>query len=113
LFLALLLQQVWSENPAGETKAAPININPIIVYQLGRGWYIGNGDFVIRYSWDTGAWLVPLIARLGKAWVRPANTWNTYVEYGTSVIYEDWRGPVPEHLLRVNVQFQIPVGLGG
>jgi hypothetical protein len=110
LFLALLLQQVWTENAEGKTKAAPININAIIAYQLGGGWYIGNGDYVISYDWDNSAWLVPFLARLGKAWVRPNNTWNAYLEYGTSIIYKDWKGPVPEHILRVNVQFQIPVG---
>lgn len=34
LFLALLLQQTWSQNSAGETKASALGINTIIVYQL-------------------------------------------------------------------------------
>ena len=39
------------------------------------------------------------------------STGNAYIEYGTSVIYEDWPGPVASHAVRVNVQYQLPVGL--
>jgi hypothetical protein len=110
LFLALLLQQVWTKNDAGDTKAAPLGINPVIVYQLGSGYYIGNGDFVIRYDYNTGGWFIPVRLRVGKAWIFPEKTWNAYIEYGTALEFKSWRGPVPEHTIRINVQFQIPVG---
>jgi hypothetical protein len=84
LFLALLLQQTWQErNSTSVTYANPLGINLILVYQIGDGWYIGNGDFVIHF----------------------------YVEYATGVYYDDWRGSVPGHAVRVNAQFQIPIGL--
>jgi hypothetical protein len=111
LFLALLIQQVWRKQPdTGETKAAPLGLNPIIVYQLGSGFYISNGDYVINYSWQDGSWFVPFLLRFGKAFIGPTSTWNAYVEYGVPVIYKSWKGPVPSHILRINVQFQIPVG---
>jgi hypothetical protein len=111
LFLAVLLQQVWSKQGDSEaTTAAPIGINLILVYQLGGGWYIGNGDYVINYSWDQNKWFIPFGVRLGKAFVGEGSTWNAYVEYSTAVYYEDWPGPVPGHAFRVNVQYQIPVG---
>ena len=110
LFLALLLQQTWSKDPvSGVTKASPIGINPVIVFQLGSGFYVGNGDFVMQYDWHNKAWFVPLQVRFGKALISPKTTWNAYVEYGTSVVYDDWRGAVATHALRFNVQFQVPV----
>jgi hypothetical protein len=111
LFLALLLQQVWRNNDADETKAGPISINPIFVFQLGAGWYIGNGDYVINYDWENSAWFIPFGVRLGKAFITPKNTYNAYVEYSTSVYYDDWQGPVAGHAFRINFQFQIPVGI--
>jgi len=111
LFLALLLQQTWSNNSAGETKASALGINTIIVYQLGDGWYIGNGDFVIKYDWDSGSFSVPFGVRLGKAFISPDGTWNTYIEYASSLIYDSFPGPVPGYSFRVNIQYQIPVSL--
>jgi hypothetical protein len=110
LYLALLLQQTWANNEAGETKASPLGINAIVVYQLGDGWYIGNGDFVISYDWDNSAFRIPFGLRLGKAIITAGTTWNFYAEYATGLYYDDWRGSVPGHALRVNAQFQIPVG---
>jgi hypothetical protein len=112
LFLALLLQQVWRKpNNGTETKASPLAINLIAVYQLGNGWYIGNGDFVINYDWDNGSFFVPFGLRLGKAFIGDKSTWNAYVEYASSLLYDEWKGPVADHSWRVNVQYQLPVGL--
>ena len=105
LFVGILLQQVWLKG-----NAAPIGINPILVYQLGKGWYVGNGDFVIQYNWQNGGWFVPFGARLGKAFINPKSTWNVYLEYQTPLAYKKWIGDVPSNFIRVNVQFQIPVG---
>jgi len=110
LFLALLLQQVWGKSGSSEaTLAAPLGINPVIVYQLGGGAYIGNGDFVIQYNWQDQSWFVPLQIRLGKAWIFPNKTYNAYIEYGNSVVYDQWRPPVATHAVRVNFQFQLPI----
>jgi hypothetical protein len=111
LFLALLLQQTWANDAAGVNRAAPLGINLILVYQLGDGWYIGNGDFVISYNWQDSAFRVPFGIRLGKAFIDPGTTWNLYVEYATGLYYDEWRGSVPNHAVRVNGQFQIPIGL--
>ncbi len=110
LFVALLLQQTWRKNPAGETKATPLGINISFVYQLGNGFYIGNGDYVINYNWQDKSWFIPFGVRLGKAFVGETSTWNTYIEYSSSVYYDDWNGPVASHAVRINVQYQIPVG---
>ena len=73
--------------------------------------YVGNGDFVISYDWDTGGWLFPIRARLGKAWIKSANTINAYVELGTSSPSTEWYGPAANTSVRVNFQWQIPVNL--
>jgi hypothetical protein len=110
LFLALLLQQTWREGGDGTTRAMPLGINIVAVYQLGKGFYIGNGDFVISYNWQDKSFLVPLLLRFGKAWIGDTSTWNAYFEYGFAAYYDDWIGPVSGQILRLNVQFQIPVG---
>ena len=112
LFLALLLQQTWRNDAAGINRATPLGINAIIVYQLGNGWYIGNGDYVISYDWQSKAFFVPFGLRIGRAFINPGTTWNFYVEYASSLTYGDaWTRPVASHALRINGQFQIPVGL--
>lgn len=109
LFFALLLQQTWRKDALGETKATPLGINPSFVYQLGSGYYIGNGDYLISYNWQNGSWLIPFGVRFGKAFVGETSTWNAYVEYASSLYYDQWIGPAPSHAVRVNVQYQIPV----
>jgi hypothetical protein len=112
LFLALLLQQTWRKvnDPSSDAVlGSPLSINPIFVFQLGQGWYLGNGDFVINYNWYENAWFVPFGVRLGKAFIGEKSTWNAYVEYSTSLIYKDWPGPAADHAFRVNVQYQVPV----
>jgi hypothetical protein len=111
LFIALLLQQVWRDDGTGVVRASPLGINATLVYQLGEGWYIGNGDFVISYSWQNQSWFVPFGIRVGKAFINPKGTWNTYIEYRTWAIDENWVGPVADHNVRINIQYQIPVSL--
>lgn len=111
LFFAFLLQQVWRDDGTGVTRAAPLGINATFVYQLGNGFYIGNGDFVISYNWYNKSWFVPFGARFGKAFIGSESTWNAYVEYRTWAMDTDWVGPVADHNLRINIQYQIPVSL--
>ena len=113
LYFAFLVQQTWSSKVSadGKVKPSPIAINPIVVVQLGKGWYAGNGDYVINYDWENKAWFIPFGLRLGKAIIGDKTTWNIYAEYSTSALYEDWVGPVATHAFRVNVQFQIPLNM--
>jgi hypothetical protein len=111
IFIALLLQQVWRDDGTGVVRASPLGINATFVYQLGEGWYVGNGDFVISYNWQNQTWFVPFGIRVGKAFINPEGTWNTYIEYRTWAIDENWVGPVADHNLRINIQYQIPVSL--
>ena len=46
---------------------------------------------VALLNWQDGSMLVPLGVRLGKAFIDPKGTWNTYVEYRAPVIVADWK----------------------
>ncbi len=109
LFLSLLLQQVWRDDGTGVTRASALGINVAFVYQLGKAYYIGNGDFVISYNWHDQSWFVPFGVRFGRAFISPESTWNAYIEYRTWSYEKDWTGPVADHNLRINIQYQIPV----
>ncbi len=110
LFMALLLQQTWSDQGRG-TNAGTLSINPTFVIQIANGWYAGNGDYVISYNWQDKSWLIPLGLRIGKAFISEKNTFNAYVEWASSATWPDWQGPVASNSFRVNIQWQIPVKL--
>ncbi|KPK28938.1 MAG: hypothetical protein AMJ61_00050 [Desulfobacterales bacterium SG8_35_2] len=65
----------------------------------------------MNYNWQNKTWFIPFGVQVGKAFIDPKTTWNAYIEYSNSAVYKDWVTPVASHALRVNVQFQIPVGL--
>lgn len=113
-FYGILLTQVWRavdpvNLPTGTTDRQPLGIAPIINYRLGGGWYIGNGDQVIQYDWDSKKWRIPLGVRIGKVLVKEAGSWNFYAEYQTSAYYKSWPGPAVDNSFRVNVTYTMPV----
>jgi len=128
LMVGLLLQQVWGkrdvvditqpeEGPPSvtpgegtETGAQPLVINPFIMYQLGKGWYLGTNDLQAQHSWEFGGWIVPVGARFGYVLVKPKASWNFYVEAATEFATDNWLGPAAETKIRVNVSYAIPVG---
>ncbi len=57
-FYGVLLTQSWraidpTTLPPGTSETNPLGIAPIINYQLGGGWYVGNGDMVANYDWNS------------------------------------------------------------
>jgi hypothetical protein len=116
-FYGVLLTQSWravdpDALPAGSSDTNPLGIAPIINYQLGGGWYVGNGDQVINYDWDSNEFLVPIGVRFGK--VIPGGngkgSWNLYVEAQTSWIYDDYPGPAKDSSWRFNITRTLPAG---
>ena len=114
-FYGLLLTQSWRAidptilNPT-ESDTNPLGIAPFLNFQLGSGWYVGNGDMVIRYDWKTKDWYVPIGVRFGKVIAAKNGSWNIYGEYQTSLIYKDWNGSAVKNSYRFNVTYTIPVG---
>ena len=113
-FYGVLLTQSWraidpSTLPAGTSETNPLGIAPIINYQLGGGWYVGNGDMVANYDWNSKKWYLPIGVRLGKVFVKDHGTWNFYGEYQTSLLYNSWPGSAVDSSIRVNVTYTIPM----
>ncbi len=57
-FYGLLFTQSWQSIdptalPPGKSDTNPLGIAPFLNFQLGGGWYIGNGDMVALYDWGS------------------------------------------------------------
>jgi hypothetical protein len=114
-FYGVLLTQSWQAVdprtlPAGSSDTNPLGIAPFLNYQLGEGWYVGNGDMVIQYDWDSKEVYMPVNLRVGKVIPGKKGSWNAYVEAGTSLIYEDWPGSAKDTSIRLNLTKTLPVG---
>jgi hypothetical protein len=114
-FYGLLLTQSWraidpQALPAGTSDTNPLGIIPFLNYQIGGGWYVGNGDMVAQYDWDSGKFYMPIGVRVGKVFVLDKGTWNFYGEYQTSLIYDSWPGSAVDDSFRINATYTIPVG---
>lgn len=112
-FYGLLLTQSWrsvdpAALPAGTSDTNPLGIAPFLNYRLGDGWYVGNGDMVIQYDWDSRKFKIPLGVRFGRVLVKEKGSWNYYFEYQTSAVYKDWPGAAVENSFRFNVTYTIP-----
>ena len=112
-FYGLLLTQSWQAVdplalPTGTSDTNPLGIAPFLNYQLGNGWYVGNGDMIVRYDWDSREWYAPIGVRFGRVLVGPKSSWNIYAEYQTSLIYDDYPGPAVDNSYRINVTYTMP-----
>jgi len=115
-FYGVLLTQSWQAIdprtlPTGTSDTNPLGIAPFLNYRLGKGWYIGNGDMVALWDWDTNSFYLPIGVRVGNVLVQQKGSWNFYAEYQTSLVYKDWPGSAVENSYRVNVTYTMPVGL--
>ncbi len=114
-FYGVLLTQSWRAvdprtlNP-GSSDTNPLGIAPFLNYRLGKGWYVGNGDMVALWDWDSNNLYLPIGVRVGKVLVQEKGSWNFYGEYQTSLVYNDWPGAAVKNSYRVNVTYTIPIG---
>lgn len=117
-FYGVLLTQSWraidpSALPAGTSDANPLGIAPFLNYRFGSsGYYLGNGDMVALYDWNTNGFFLPIGVRFGKVWVLTKGSINAYAEYQTSAIYKNWEGPAVQNSFRLNLTYTMPVGGG-
>lgn len=114
-FYGLLLTQSWRsldplQQAPGTSDTNPLGISPFLNYQLGGGWYVGNGDMVAQWDWNSNSLYLPIGLRLGRVFVKPKGSWNYYFEYQTGLIYDDWPGSAVENSYRFNVTYTVPVG---
>ena len=114
-FYGVLLTQSWQaidpDNlPAGSSDTNPLGIAPFLNYQLGGGWYVGNGDMIISYDWDSNEIYMPIGVRIGKVIAGNKGSWNAYFEYQTSLIYDDWPGAAKDQSFLINLTRTLPAG---
>jgi hypothetical protein len=114
-FYGALLTQSWrsvdpTALPPGTSDANPLGIAPFLNFRLGAGFYVGNGDMVARYDWDSGKLYLPIGVRIGKVIIQEKGSWNLYGEYQTSLIYKDYPGPAVKNSYRLNVTYTMPMG---
>jgi hypothetical protein len=114
-FYGVLLTQSWqaidpNNLPAGSSDTNPLGIAPFLNYQLGGGWYVGNGDMIISYDWDSNEVYMPIGVRIGKVMAGKKGSWNAYFEYQTSLIYDDWPGAAKDRSFRINLTRTLPAG---
>lgn len=112
-FYGFLATQSWQSvdplaPPTGKSDTNALGIAPFLNYQLGNGWYVGNGDMIVRYDWDSREWYVPIGVRFGRVIVGPNSSWNIYGEYQTSLVYDDYPGPAVDNSYRFNVTYTMP-----
>ena len=112
-FYGLLLTQSWQAVdpnmlPPDKGNTNPLGIAPFLNFRLGNGYYIGNGDMVALWDWDSKSLYMPIGVRFGKLLLRSKGSWNIYGEYQTSLIYKDWPGSAVENSIRLNVTYTIP-----
>jgi hypothetical protein len=114
-FYGLLLTQSWQavdpDNlPAGKRDTNPLGIAPFLNYQLGNGWYIGNGDMVISYDWDSRKVYMPIGVRFDRVIAGSKGSWNIYGEVQSSLTYDDWPGSAKDTSIRFNFTKTLPAG---
>jgi hypothetical protein len=112
-FYGFLATQSWravdpEALPPSESDTQPLGLAPFLNYQLGNGWFIGNGDMTVRYDWDSKEWYVPIGVRVGRVIVNPNSSFNIYAEYQTSAIYDNYPGPAVENSIRINFTLTTP-----
>ncbi len=114
-FYGVLLTQSWravdpSALQPGVSDANPLGIAPFLNYRFGSsGYYVGNGDMVALYDWNTQGFFLPVGVRFGKVWVLSKGSINAYAEYQTSAIYKNWQGPAVQNSFRLNITYTMPV----
>jgi hypothetical protein len=113
-FYGLLFTQSWraidpQALPPGTSSTNPLGIAPFLNYRLGNGWYVGNGDMVALYDWDSKKFYMPIGVRFGKVFVMDKGSWNVYGEYQTALAYKSWAGSAVKNSYRLNVTYTMPV----
>jgi len=80
---------------------------PLIVKQLGEGWYTGWGDDLWQFNTETGNFDMPLQLRLGKVLKLCRHSYNVFVT-GAYTPDELRKGPAPEWGIKLSVSVLIP-----
>jgi len=64
----------------------------------------------MNYDWDSKKLYMPIGVRVGKVVPGGTGSWNFYVEYQTSLIYDDYPGAAKDSSWRFNITRTLPAG---
>jgi len=84
-----------------------LQFQPLIVKQLGEGWYTGWGDDLWAFNTESGNFDMPLQLRLGKVHKFGQHNYNIFVTGAYTP--DDWRkGPAPEWGVKLSISLLVP-----
>ena len=84
-----------------------LQFQPLIVKQLGGGWYTGWGDDLWQFNTGTGNFDMPLQLRLGKVHKICNQNYNIFVT-GAYTPNDLRNGPAPEWGIKLSISLLIP-----
>lgn len=93
--------------PLDDVGSKSLQFQPLIVKQLGDGWYTGWGDDLWTFNTDSGSFAMPLQLRLGKASKQGNRTRNVFVTgFYTPDALRD--GPTAEWGIKLSISRLFP-----
>ena len=100
------------QNPisfAGDRDRPDVNelsVQPILQYNLPRGWYVSMGDFNWTFDWENdGKATIPLAVQAGRVLPIFGYQWNLGLEPFYVVAHN---GPSPEWGFRIGISLLLP-----
>jgi hypothetical protein len=84
-----------------------LQFQPLIVKQLGEGWYTGFGDDLWQFNTESGNFDMPLQLRLGKVHKIGQHNYNIFVT-GAYTPDELRQGPAPEWGIKLSISLLVP-----
>ncbi|NQU20466.1 MAG: transporter [Candidatus Nealsonbacteria bacterium] len=93
--------------PFDDKGSKSLMFQPIIVRQLGNGWFTGWGDDLWSFNTDSGNFAMPLQLRLGKVHTFGGQPMNIFVT-GAYTPDDFHKGPAPEWSIKLSVSYLFP-----
>jgi hypothetical protein len=95
--------------PLDDKGTESILFQPLIVKQLGQGWYTGWGDDLWQFNTESGNFDMPLQLRLGKVHKIGQHNYNIFL---TGAYTPDGlrQGPAPEWGIKLSISLLVPGG---
>jgi len=93
--------------PLDNRGSKSFQFQPLIVKQLGQGWYTGWGDDLWTYNSESGNFAMPLQLRLGR--VKKIREKNYNIAVTGFYTPDDFRkGPAPEYGFKLSISRLVP-----
>ncbi len=97
--------------PLDDRGTESLLFQPLIVYQLGDGWFTGWGDDLWSFNTESGNFAMPLQLRLGKVHTFGEQPMNIFVT-GAYTPDDLHKGPAPEWSIKLSISYLFPADEG-